>query len=193
MDFSADLTLQLDVLTEALDGNGDDLRTILSVLFDDLSVGISSFAGLTVTVSGDGEPVTMTVMNATTAAASVLLPLTRGTQGGHVVLYAQNPGAFIDLAADARITLGSGGDVVVDGHLPPPTASAGQRSLDAVTDRSAIDQALGFLIGQGYPPEEARTELDRRSTAAGISLPETARRTIHTDRRPSPDALRPLE
>ncbi len=140
MELSRDLTTQLDVLTEALGGSGDDLLTILRVLVDDLSVGISSFAGLSVTLSVDGEPVTMTAMYSPTAAASVLLPLPAGNQAGYVVVYAQNPGACNDLAADIRIALADGGqDVVVDGHLPPPTASAAHRAWPTrQTDRASI-------------------------------------------------------
>lgn len=187
MDFSPDLTTQLDVLTEALDGSGDDLRTILDVLVGDLSAGISSFAGLTITVSVDGEPVTLTAMNSLTAAASMLLPSTAGAQTGHVVVYAQNPGAFIDLAADAQFTLGAGGGVVVDGHLPPPTAFAAQRGLEGLADRSTINQAVGFLIGKGYPPDQAQAELVRRAAATGATVASMAGQILQTDHRPDPD------
>lgn len=189
MVFSSDLMTQLDVLTEALDGSGDDLPTILGVLVDDLAGGISSFAGLSVTVSVGGEPVTMTAMNSSRAVASVLLPLTAGTRAGHIVFYAQNPGAFNDLAADAQFTLGTGGDIIVDGHLPPPTSAAAHRDLNGLTDRSTINQAIGFLIGQGYPPTQAQAELARRATAAGVSLPQTACQILQTAHRPDPDAL----
>lgn len=178
MDLSRDLTTHLDVLTEALDGSGDDLSSILSVLVDDLSAGISSFAGLSITVSVDGEPVTMTAMNSPTAAASMLLPLTAGNRSGHVVFYAQNPGTFNDLAADARLILDPGDEIIVDGHLPSPTTFAVTSTLDAWTDRSTVDQAMGFLIGLGYPPDQARTELARRATAAGIGLPQIARQIL---------------
>lgn len=188
MDFSPDLTTRLDVLTEALDGSGDDLRTILGVLVGDLSAGVSSFAGLTITVSVDGEPVTLTAPNSLTAAASMLLPLTSGAQTGHVVVYAQNRGAFIDLAADAQFALGPGsGGVVVDGHLPPPTASATQRGLDGLADRSTINQAVGFLIGKGYPPDQVHAELARRAAATGVTVASIAGQILQTDHRPDPD------
>lgn len=175
VNFPRDLTPQLDVLTEALNGRGDDLGAIFSVLVDDLSVGVSSFAGLSITVAVKGEPVTLTAMNSPRAAASMLLPLSTGTQTGHVVFYAENPGAFTDLAAGTQFALGPGCDVIIDGHLPPPTALDAQLSLDAVTDRSTTNQALGFLIGQGYPPEQAQAELTRRAaaeTGAAMNCPE---------------------
>lgn len=145
--------------------------------------------GLSITVSAGAEPVTLTVMDSHTAATSILLPLTAaGDQDGQIVLYAQNPGAFIDLAADARIALGAGNDVIIDGHLPPPTPLSAQRGVNALADRSTIDQALGFLIEQGHPPVQARTELARRATVAGASIVSVALRVIQSDRRPDPDA-----
>ncbi len=50
----------------------------------------------------------------------------------------------------------------------------GQRSLDALANRSSIDQAPGFLAGQGDPPARAQTELDHRATTAGARLARVA-------------------
>jgi len=123
----------------------------------------------------------VTVMNAHTAATSLLLPLGEAsTGGGHIALYAQNPGALTNLAADARIVRGRGGDTVIGGHLPPPTPFAAQRSVDALADRSSINQALGFLIGQGYPPAQAEAELGCRATATGASLAQVAVQVLNT-------------
>lgn len=180
VDFSRDLMTQLDVLTQALDASGDDLGVILAVLVEDLSAGTSSFAGLSITVTVDDEPVTLTAMNSATAAASLLLPLGPGNPTAQVVLYAQNPGAFIDLAADAQFAMGPACDIVIDGHLPPPTAVAAQRSLDLVSDRSSLNQALGFLIEEGHPPGRAQAELARRAAAAGATLPQMAREMLET-------------
>lgn len=114
----------------------------------------------------------MTAMNSHTAGTSMLLPLSAANTGGaHILLYALNPGAFTDLAVDARTATGLEDDVVIDGHLPPPTPFAAHRSLEAVADRSTINQALGLLIGEGYPPARAQTELTRRAAAAGVSPP----------------------
>jgi hypothetical protein len=189
VDFSRDLTTQLDALTEALDGSGDDLHTILGVLVDDLSAGISSFVGLSITMPGGPEPITVTAMNSHTAATSMMLPLTSAMtgDGGHIVLYAENPGAFTDLAVDARTALGLGGDVVVDGHLPPPTPFDVRASVGALADRSSIDQAVGYLVGQGYPPGQAAVELRRRAAAAGSSVAWVARQILQGDHRPDPD------
>ncbi|MEO5834466.1 MAG: hypothetical protein ABIR83_13990 [Nakamurella sp.] len=188
MDFSTDLTAHLATLTEALNGSGDDLGTILGVLFDDLVVGISSFVGMSITVSAGQEPVTVTAMRSHAADASMLLPLGAVAGGGHIVLYAQNRGAFVDLAADARSLSDHSGEIIVDGHLPPPTAFAAHTSMDRLADRSSIDQALGFLIGQGYPPPQARAELTRRASAAGVTLAQIAHLILDPDHRPDTDS-----
>lgn len=142
-------------------------------------------------MAADGAPVTITAVDSHTAAASILLPLgVPSTAGDHIVLYAHNPGAFTDLAADARTVLGAGGDIVMDGHLPPPTASATDASAADLADRSTIDQAVGFLIGQGHPPEEAMVELRRRAATAGASAAWMANHILQTSGRPDPDEQR---
>jgi hypothetical protein len=186
--FSRNLIMHLDALTEALDGSGDDLATILTVLADDLTMDISSFTGLSITVPVGAQPVTITAMRSHTAATSMLLPLTAETGGGHIVFYAHNPGAFTDLAADARTMLGlDGGDIVVDEHLPPPTAVAAQAGLAVLADRATIDQAIGFLMEQGDPPELARAELRRRAAAAGSSVASAAQQILQNGHSPDPD------
>ncbi|MET3808421.1 hypothetical protein ABIB25_005450 [Nakamurella sp. UYEF19] len=180
---------QLDALSEALEGSGDDLNTILAVLVEDLTAAIASFAGLVITVTIAGEPVTVTAMNSHTASSSMLLPLTTppaSATGAHLVLYAENPGAFVDLAADARATWDGGGSVVLDQHLPPPTAIEAQQGVDELADRSTVDQAIGFLIGQGHPPAQARTELSRRADAAGVSIAAIAYSVLEVDHQPDP-------
>jgi hypothetical protein len=188
VEFSRHLMTHLDALTEALDGNGDDLATILTVLVDDLTVDISSFAGLSITVPVGGQPITITAMHTHTAATSMMLPLTADTDGGHIVFYAHSPGVFIDLAADARTMLvPHGGDIKMDAHLPPPTAVAAQSGLAVLADRAVIDQAIGFLMEHGYPPEFARTELRRRAAAAGASVASAAQQILQSGHSPDPD------
>lgn len=188
MKFSLALTAHLDALTAALDGSGDDLATIVTVLAGDLAMDISSFSGLSITVRLDGEPVTITAMESHTAGASMLLPLAAVGVGGHIVFYAHNPGAFTDLAADARMMLGPhGGDLVLDGDLPPPTAAAAAAGLGVLTDRASIDQAVGFLMGRGYRPQLARAELRRRAAAAGASLAWVAQQMLRSGLGPDPD------
>lgn len=86
-----------------------------------------------------------------------------------------------------EFALGPGGDIIVDGHLPPPTEAATHHNVERLTDRSTIDQALGYLIGQGYPPDQAQVELAHRATTAGVSLPQIAQQILLTAHRPDPN------
>ena len=187
VDLSRNLSAQLNVLTQALDGTGDDLNTILAVLVEDLTAAITSFAGLSITVAVGGEKVRLMAMKFPTAASSLLLPLTPGAglcAGSHLVLYAQNPGAFIDLAADASRTFD--GEVVVDGHLPPPPAAEHECAVADLSQRSTVEQAIGVLIELGYPPGQARSELRRRAAAADINLAATAQKILDPDHNANP-------
>jgi hypothetical protein len=181
VDFPSLFTDRLDALTDALDGSGDDLHAILSVLTDDLKAAVPSFVGLSVTVHVDGDAITVVAMNSRTAAASMLLPLAPLTglpDRSHMVFYAANPGAFIDLAADTRAAYGLDGDVVLDGHLPPPDIT-GLSGADELAERSDINQAIGVLIEDGHPPTLARRELDTRAAAAGVTVHRIAKDILH--------------
>jgi hypothetical protein len=109
-----------------------------------------------------------------------------------VVFYAATPGAFVDLAADLGHALqapvlfsrpppgatdGADGDglnrghqdgqetIVLDADLPPRGTTSGLTGLD---EMSTISRAVGMLIDQGHPPDEANSTLQRRATAAGV-------------------------
>ena len=158
---------QLEHLSQALEGSGDDLPTILAVLLEDLTEAVPSFTGLVVTIVARGEPVTIAAVDTATARSSMLLPLHRITDlpaPSAMVFYAQQPGAFAQLAVDVRDTYRLDGDVDLDRHLPPPQP-ADTLTPAALADRSTIDQAIGALIGQGHTPDEARAELAARAAA----------------------------
>jgi hypothetical protein len=91
----------------------------------------------------------------------VLLPI---MGAGHdaaavaVILYASVPGTFVDLAADlAWLTEQPMGEITLDGHLTVPAAADTGAQLQAA---SAINQAIGVLIGRGYSPDQAHRHLD---------------------------------
>jgi hypothetical protein len=82
-----------------------------------------------------------------------------------LILYAGSPGAFVDLAADlAWLTARSLSDFILDQHLTPAAGSLQEGQLRAA---SAINQALGVLIGRGYTPQQAHGELDTQAAHAG--------------------------
>ena len=173
MQLPRSLLAQLDSLSAGLDADGTDLHAILEVLIDDLAEAVPSFTGLTATMRVNGVAVTFTALAPhaqSTSRASMLLPTADGDSGHSLVFYATSPGAFAELAADARAASGLDGRIVVDGHLPPPAHS------DGLDEMAEINQAIGVLIEAGHSPVEATAELERRATDTGGS-----RRQIATD------------
>lgn len=173
MQLPRSLLAQLDSLSAGFDADGTDLHAILEVLIDDLAEAVPSFTGLTATMRVNGVAVTFTALAPhaqSTSRASMLLPTADGDSGHSLVFYATSPGAFAELAADARAASGLDGRIVVDGHLPPPAHS------DGLDEMAEINQAIGVLIEAGHSPAEATAELERRATDTGAS-----RRQIATD------------
>ena len=59
VDFPRDLPHQLDLLTDALEDPGTDLQAVVTVLVDDLTEAIPSLLGLNLTITLDGDMVTL--------------------------------------------------------------------------------------------------------------------------------------
>jgi hypothetical protein len=187
VNFSHEVTNQLDVLTDALEDPGTDLPTVLAVLVDDLRTAIPSELGLTVTITQAGDTITLTTVEPlapATTGASLHLPLdevTAANPGSTVTFYAARPGAFVDLAEDIRYACRLDGQVVIDGHLHDPLPAAGARGWTGVTglaELSVINQAIGVLIELGHPPGTARTVLQHRANQTDTALGATAQHLI---------------
>jgi hypothetical protein len=172
----AALAAALATLTEALDEPGIDIASTPRTLGADAALAVSSYLGLTVTAMADGHPVSFTDLRGdlglTEAATSLrmALPPTPTPDAADpatmtLVLYAATPGAFVDLAADLRWLTGAGPDSFVldaDLNLSDPRATA-----VGVAELSAINQAVGMLLGSGHSIEQAHGELDRLAAEAG--------------------------
>lgn len=98
-----------------------------------------------------------------------------------VTLYAANPGAFVDLAADVAYTISRPlTDVAIDEHLSGPDATQPSHGPEAtpgavtVAELSIINQAIGMLIGRGDHPADAHATLTRHAATAGTTLPAAA-------------------
>jgi hypothetical protein len=191
VEISAALAFNLTILSEALDGA--DISLTLSALAADAKLAVGSYLGMSATGTLDGRRIDLVAMERVTArdhvVASLLLPLTStGPDGGtefltSLVLYAGNPGAFIDLAADlAWVTGLELEEFVLDQHCAVPEAT-GPPSLRAV---SVMNQAIGVLIAQGYPPEWAHQELDARSADARVDRDVGAQRVLDQLNEPRP-------
>ena len=88
------------------------------------------------------------------------------------MFYATDPGAFLELAADARKTFGLDGLVVVDGHLPP------RAPVDDLAALVEINQAIGVLIGIGHTQSGARALLDQRAADIGSTRRQAAQQIL---------------
>jgi hypothetical protein len=58
--------------------------------------------------------------------------------------------------------------IAVDSDLPLTVPESGLTALDEL---STINRTVGFLIGQGHPPEQARATLRGGAASAGDQVP----------------------
>ena len=190
MDISAALAADLALLTQALDDSGIDLEAGLRAFTADVKVAVASFTGMTMTIAFDGHDVSFTVHDDATIqpATSLLIPLATVTPtdpASTLLLYAATPGAFVDLAADLIYALRiEPTALVLDGHFDPRAGSGGITGLD---EHSAINQAIGVLIGRGHTPESAQHELQRLATLDHDNLRVAAEAVIISARSGSTD------
>lgn len=156
----------------------EDLRDIdidigveenLRFLRRDATWAVPSYLGLSISVTVGGGAAAFTILDelneSSAIATSIAIPLLRGERGATsvstLVLYAGQPGAFVDLTADlAWLTDSELVDFVLDQHLQPPDPHA----FDVLESQSRINQAIGVLIAQGRDPASADQELDLRAT-----------------------------
>ena len=175
MKIGAALAADLDILTATLDETGADVLHTLSQLGVDAQAAVPTFLGLLVTVDGSDPPFTFTILKDGAVADEVRSSLRLrlpGVGDGEsslsvvLILYAATPGTFVDLAADlAWLTGRPLNDFVLDQHLPGPSRPDAGTYLRT---GSAINQAIGVLIGRGYTPEQADRELDTQGERASI-------------------------
>jgi len=170
MEISETLAADLAILAQALD-DAVDIVDNLYQLSADARFAVPSYQGLTLIIADAANRLAITAletgMRQDVAGTSVLVPLSASDPPGtSLVLYAGQPGAFVDLAADlAWLTGYPVGEFVFDQHLsiPPETGTDG-----VISALSAVNQAIGVLIGRGYTLERARFELDRRAVEGGV-------------------------
>jgi hypothetical protein len=89
-----------------------------------------------------------------------------------LVLYAANPGAFTDIAADLTWITGTetaGFSLDIDLALPALDAST-----DALRNASTLNQAVGVLIGEGKTPGQAASYIGSLATGLNINDAQAA-------------------
>ena len=157
MDVSPTLSADLAALTQSL-GEPGDLESSVRALAHHVAAGVASYLGLTMEVVADGFEISFTVLEHADSihkiANSLRIPLDRNSgagAGSSLVLYAANPGAFVDLAADLSFALDLGPDALqLDAHLHAPSPEFDSIGLAA---HSTINQAIGILIDRGHTPD----------------------------------------
>lgn len=180
---------ELAGLTAALDDPAVDLAVLVDQLESAIRRAVSSYVGLSITLTLDGaDPVEITTRSSDSdapatglgpIAASMRTPLPSAdpdrTTPAMLTLYATTPGAFVDLAADIIWLTGfAASDVVVDAHLNTPSNSP----TGAVTGLSTINQAIGVLIAGGSLPAAAVAELDAWAARHGSDRLAAARAVL---------------
>lgn len=170
---TAALCADLALLTQALDRPVTEIVETLRQLSVDARSAVPSCVGLSM-ISAGPEAFTLTVLEDRSGPedvrSSLLVRLPRhgsdeAAPGGELVLYAARAGAFVDLAADlSRLTGRTLSDDVLDQHLPPAALVADAPTVQAT---SAINQAIGVLVGRGRLPSDADGELTERAADRG--------------------------
>jgi hypothetical protein len=180
VEITAALAEQLHALSDD-PAAGDRLTAGLSALGQDVLDAVPSCLTVTLLFERFGATVPVSLVTTTTdlpAFASLAVPLAVQDQraAATLILRAGQTGAFLLLADDLRRRLGADRpSVQLDRHLTVASVDAREPLATSLAELSAVNQGLGVLIAQGLPPEEARWELRRRASAAGVTLAVAAR------------------
>lgn len=179
MRFDAATAAALATLTEALDEPGTDIVETISRLGEVVAAAVPSFVAMSFrTGSGDAQIEFTGLSDAhedlSTVRTSLVIPLSHQRDAGSpaaspsaLVLYAGQPGAFVDIAADISWITGRPLDSFrIDEHLIP---SGDDGSVTALQDASTVNQAVGVLLERGFTMEGARHHLDRLAAMAGVA------------------------
>jgi len=173
-------------------GSDNELRRSMSTLVVSVKRAAPSYSGLAITVMIDDQPVTLTSMEPFTDASAIVTSLrlslgwlTSLSSASQITFYAATPGTFVDLAADLSYVIGAV-SLRLDEDLPSRFGS----DLIGVNELSAINKAIGILVGHDHTLGSARRELQRMADAAAISLSQAAGRVSTHPTDPRLDRIR---
>jgi hypothetical protein len=184
MDFAAHLAADLRILTEALDEPDADITLTLQRFTMAARLAVPSYVGTTLMGTSYGETFSLTAMESRgTASIGSSLKMRMSPadgplpgSGSAIVLYASQPGAFVDLAADLGWLGGFGpADLILDRDLAISSHASADRQL---RDRSIMNQAIGLLISRGLTPEHAELLIDVLAKERGDGRLATARHLL---------------
>jgi len=178
---------QLTAALEAAPRHRLELSRSLRSLAQDAGKAVSSYLGLSITVTIDGHDVTMTsltdMVEPRDISSSLRVPLESFVPhlNGTVVFYASRPDAFVELATDLGTEVAGAGDAGVEaGPEPLVSGVTGAREL------SSVHRAIGVLMDRGFLPEDAHRELVDRSQREGVAVLVVAERLLSEAMRSTP-------
>ena len=161
-------------LPDGFAGQSVELENSLTALTEAVKNAAPSYRGLALTLVIDRQPVSLTsaeLEHTSDIATSLRLSLawipSLGTDS-RITFYASTPGTFVDLAADLNFALDS--DIRLDEDIPPVLVS----DLTGVGKLSAINTAIGVLIGHGHTPDSAQRELRHTAASTPCSIQKAA-------------------
>jgi hypothetical protein len=151
-----------------------ELEKSLTALNEALKTAAPSYRGLALTVVIDKQPISVTsaeLGNTSDIATSLRLSLAwvpSLSADSRITFYASTPGTFVDLAADLAFALDS--DIRLDEDIPPVLVS----DLTGVGRLSAVNKAVGVLVGHGHTPDSAQREPRHMADATPSSIQKAA-------------------
>ncbi len=176
MDIPASLADQIAKLVSGSDQASEAVSQRLASLAAALGQAVPSYAGFTLALRSEGQPVTVEVRSDgvdSDVSTSMWAPLDGVVrEAPALTVFATTPGALVDLAADLTYILRQGTSVVLDQHL---AAFPDESRVAGVAAAAGVSQAVGVLVEAGRPPEEGLQELVRRGAASGRTVAEEAR------------------
>jgi hypothetical protein len=151
-----------------------ELEKSLTALTQAVKSAAPSYRGLALTLIIDRQPVSITSAepgNISDIATSLRLSLawiSSLNADSRITFYAAVPGSFVDLAADLAFALDS--DIRLDEDIPSVLVS----DLTGVGRLSAVNKAVGVLVGHGHTPDSAQRELRHMADATPSSIQKAA-------------------
>jgi hypothetical protein len=170
---------------QTLPGKGGHIVTSLDAVLLLTRASCPSCVAVSLTLDPDDQSVTITAIirsnrHRHAPAMTVRLPRSNthdpARQTALLVVYATDPLSLTRLAGDLTALLGIEPETITlaaEAQVPQ-TASADLALSGQLTDRTAIDLALGVLLDQGWISPNGRHELQRRASDAGASLAQAA-------------------
>lgn len=167
MDISTALFADLSELDQDLYPLTDDLMDSVRSLKRDAALAVRSLLGLTLTLTSNSQPITLTSIADWVEPADIRSSLaidlaSSAAPGivGEVTFYAERPNAFAELAVDLTYILPvRGSNVRLDTALTPDLTSG----LSGLRDLSLVNRALGVLISRGHTRQSAFDQLTQRA------------------------------